>query len=190
MVHTSRPRRDSRPRRPYTSHASRTAVARSRRAGASADSLRNAPHVHPVGMAPPHHVLAHHRDAAGISQDPLEPPQACPSDAVAASPPPTALGALRRLSLACQIWAGLRHDGSVASLSHAEYYGSMRGESAATTEIWRRGMRGAGCMRGAVAATTQRARGRSDRPAVHDPFLRTEPELRSRPPARPSTGPF
>ena len=83
MVHTSRPRRDS--RRPYTSHASRTAVARSRRAGASADSLRNAPHVHPVGMAPPHHVLAHHRDAAGISQDPLEPPQACPSDAVVAS---------------------------------------------------------------------------------------------------------
>jgi len=49
---------------------------------------------------------------------------------------------------------------------------------------------GAGCMRGAVAATTQRARGHSDRPAIDDSFLRTEPELRSRPPARPSTGPF
>ena len=125
--------------------AGRTAVARIASRRRVADSLRNAPHVHPVGMAPPHHVLAHHRDAAGISQDPLEPPQACPSDAVAASPPPTALGALRRLSLACQIWAGLRPEGSVASLSHAKYYGSMRGESAATTEIWRRGKRVAGC---------------------------------------------
>ena len=65
--------------------AGRTAVARIASRRRVADSLRNAPHVHPVGMAPPHHVLAHHRDAAGISQDPLEPPQACPSDAVVAS---------------------------------------------------------------------------------------------------------
>jgi len=147
MVHTSRPRRDSRPRRPYTSHASsrqncggayRVAPARGRLSPKRTSRT-------PGWNGAPHHVLAHHRDAAGISQDPLEPPQACPSDAAAASPPPTALGALRRLSLACQIWAGLRPEGSVASLSHAKYYGSMRGESAATTEIWRRGMRGAGC---------------------------------------------
>lgn len=75
---------DSRPRRPYTSHASRTAVARSRRAGAWQTLSETHLTYTRLEWRPPHHVLAHHRDAAGISQDPLEPPQACPSDAVAA----------------------------------------------------------------------------------------------------------
>lgn len=128
-------------RMPAEQHVRRDRVAPARRQSLSETHLTYTR----LEWHPPHHVLAHHRDAAGISQDPLEPPQACPSDAVAASPPPTALGALRRLSLACQIWAGLRPEGSVVSLSHAKYYGSMRGESAATTEIWRRGKRVAGC---------------------------------------------
>ena len=160
---------------------------------APADSLRNAPHVHPVGMAP---IPSRTRAPSGCCWH-------LPGSARApAGVPLRCGGSVARRPLP---WV---HCG--ASLLHARY-----GPAFALKALWRLSLmpntmgacaenqqrrpkygegvcvgQGAGCMRGAVAATTQRARGHSDRPAIDDSFLRTEPELRSRPPARPSTGPF